>query len=71
MLLDEIDDGGWLDRIAFDELRDALLAQLHRARAALFYLSDVISVREERIKPDGPLPSLPAWPAQSERADDW
>jgi tetratricopeptide (TPR) repeat protein len=71
MLLDEIDDGGWLDRIAFDDLRDALLAQLHRARAALFNLSDLISVRETRIKPDGPLPSLPAWPAQPERADDW
>lgn len=70
MLVEDIDDEGWLDRITADDLREALLAQLTRARAALVYLVDLIKHREERCKPGGPIVTLPAWLAEPERADD-
>ena len=48
LLLGDIEDHGWLDRIPVDDLRDALMTQLARARAALTYLTDLIDVREQR-----------------------
>lgn len=71
MLLDEIDDSGWLDRITAEELRAALLDQLGRSRAALTYLTDLIAAREERKAPDRDLPELPSWPAVTEDPEGW
>lgn len=61
----------WLDRVEAGELAGALLDQLHRARAALIYLADAINDRERRTAPDGPIVTLPSWPATPERSDDW
>lgn len=71
MLL-ELDDeqSPWLDRVETGELADALLDQLRRARAVLVYLADAINDRERRTAPDGPLITLPSWPAEPERPDD-
>lgn len=71
MVLHDIDDQGWLDRVSADDLSDALLAQLARARAALTYLADLITAREERNAPDDPLPELPFWPAETEDPEGW
>jgi hypothetical protein len=77
MLLEDIDDDGWLDRIESSELHDALMEQLGRARAALLYFADLVNYREHRNhrerrnRPDRPIFTIPSWPAQPERADDW
>jgi hypothetical protein len=66
MLLDEIDDDGWLDRIEARDLRMAVMEQLVRARAALLYVADMINGRERRQEPEGPIITMPSWPAQPE-----
>lgn len=72
MLLDLDDEQSpWLDRVEAGELGDALLDQLSRARAALIYLADAINDPERRTAPDGPIITLPSWPAEPERPDDW
>lgn len=71
MLLKEVDDQGWLDRMEAGDLRNALMEQLARARAALLYLADLINQRELRHEPEGPIVTMPSWPAEPETADDW
>lgn len=59
----------WLDRVEADALANALRDQLARSRAALIYLADTINYRDQRLFPPGPIPTLPMFPAQPERAD--
>ena len=69
MLLGEVEDQGWVERVEASELREAVLEQLARGRAALLYLADMINQRELRSKPDGPVVTMPSWPAVPERND--
>ena len=71
MLIEDIDDSGWLERVEMTDLRAAVMEQLVRARAALLYLGDVINRRERRHQPDGPIITLPSWPAVPEQADEY
>jgi tetratricopeptide (TPR) repeat protein len=72
MLLDsDNEQSAWLDRVEGGELADALLDQLGRARAALVYVADCINDRERRTAPEGPIVTMPSWPAEPERPDDW
>lgn len=72
-MLSDLDDekSPWLDRVSASELAQALLEQLQRARRALIYLADTINDRERRTKPDGPIVTMPSWPAETERPEDW
>lgn len=69
MLANDLDDQGWVDRIEVGELRNAILEQLGRGRAALLYLADMINQREKRYEPDGPILEMPSWPAVTEEND--
>jgi hypothetical protein len=71
MLLEDVDDGGWLDRGDSADLVVALMDQLRRARAALFYFRDLVDDRERRNEPEGPIVTMPSWPAEPEHADWW
>jgi hypothetical protein len=72
MLLESDEDGSpWLDRVEVGELTSALLDQLQRARRALVYLADAINDRERRLKPEGPVFTMPSWPARPEGPGDW
>lgn len=61
----------WLDRVDAAELAGAVLDQLRRAGTALVYLADAINDRERRSAPEGPVITMPSWPAEPERPDDW
>jgi hypothetical protein len=71
MLLQEIDDRGWLDRVEAHDLHAAIMAQLTRARAAMLYLADLINLRERRQQPDEPVITMPSWLAEPEYPDEY
>jgi tetratricopeptide (TPR) repeat protein len=72
MLLDsDAEQSPWLERIESRELADVLLDQMQRSRSALIYLADAINHREDRMRPEGPIPTMPSWPAAPEREDDF
>ena len=59
----------WVERIRTEELREGILDQLRRGKAALTYLVDLIVEHEHRIHPERDLPSLPYFAAVPEDPD--
>ena len=59
----------WVERISTEDLRDGILDQLRRGKAALTYLVDLIIDHEHRIHPQQDLPSLPYFAAVTEDPD--
>jgi tetratricopeptide (TPR) repeat protein len=59
----------WVERISAEELREGILDQLRRGKAALTYLVDLIAEHEHRLHPKRDLPSLPYIAALTEDPD--